>query len=256
MGLGRRAQQWLIGVLAAGVVGYAVTQTISFSSRRYQRDPPQRLHGLSDVVKGRELDWVVDVLRHAHPTVRVVRRGPVVGLWSTAREVRSRRSHFTGEEVISVVGTRSSKPALRVQRRASGCRPTPVRHRWGQSLQGKPPFFVGGLTNEGVLQYEGRGRADTLAYLVYLVAGPSYEGPVLVRGFSVDHSGQVRFRQSTARGSDGVAFVGNAHEMHFPAGEGLRMWGATIELSRPGCYALQLNGTRVARVLTFETGRR
>jgi hypothetical protein len=90
------------------------------------------------------------------------------------------------------------------------------------------------------------------AAYVYIVAAPSYSGPLLVRGGRLDGRGRLLFRQAAAHGGNGAALLGGPHEMHFPSGDGVRMWEAKLTFSAPGCYGLQVDGTGISRVITFE----
>jgi hypothetical protein len=247
----RTAGRSLAAVCVAGVVAVALVQTISFSRGHGERPRPRRLETLSSIVRGRELGWVQRVLEDAGLRVEVRSDGVARGLWATAQEVVARRSGAGGEDVITILGAPSAPPPLHISSlgRSSRCRPTPARkaHPFGLRMQASGPFLFGGTTANGVLHYGDEGAA-----FVYVAVAPKYGGPLLVRGRRVDGPGHIGFRQNAARGDDDVLLVGNLDEMHFPAEEGRRMWGATVELSDPGCYRIQFDGRGLSRVITFE----
>lgn len=74
-------------------------------------------------------------------------------------------------------------------------------------------------------------------------AGPSYRGPVLIRGRQLDGGHLVRFERGEVPSA----------ELMFPAqpGNGWRDWPSYTRVEAPGCYGWQVDGTNFTEVIVF-----
>jgi hypothetical protein len=77
------------------------------------------------------------------------------------------------------------------------------------------------------------------------IAAPRYRGPILIRGARIDAPGEIRF----GRGEDV-----HLRALYQRRGQGVqpngwRVWGATLWVRTPGCYALQVDGAAFSSVI-------
>jgi hypothetical protein len=108
------------------------------------------------------------------------------------------------------------------------------RHH-GTVIMTFPPDPIGGFARS---QYSGQ-------RILWLVA-PSYDGPILIRGWQLDGTHPVRF--STV---DGPLLT----ELQLPPGTnfggGWRQRFVYVRVRIPGCYAWQIDGTSFSYTITF-----
>jgi hypothetical protein len=251
-------------VLAALVTGFALFQTIAYvpdsgtpspPSSSPPAVPPAALEGL----EGRELGWVEHVLGNVGVAVGVASRTTVARgyPWDVIRRVADAEVGVDGRvRRIWVRVERTARPPLAMAE-TEGCRTSPARRVPGMTdpVIGRGPVTLGGVGPGAVVPVKASTEGTGGSFL-YLVASPRYSGPLLVRGARIDGPGAIRFDQQPALGAGGIRTFGEPREMHLPRGRGLRAWGVTLEFSRAGCYALQVDGTGLHEQIVFETVNR
>ena len=107
----------------------------------------------------------------------------------------------------------------------------------------EPISLVGGVGGESA---DGWYRLKTV-----WVSDATYEGPVLVRGAGLDGVSPVRFELDRNADTElRLPLSGSATT----AGQdvGWRNWPSYTMVQGFGCYALQIDGDRFSRVVTFE----
>jgi hypothetical protein len=77
------------------------------------------------------------------------------------------------------------------------------------------------------------------------IAAPRYRGPILIRGSRIDAPGEIRL----ARGDDPQRRSLYQRRGQSVQPNGWRVWGATLWVRTPGCYALQVDGTSFSNVI-------
>jgi hypothetical protein len=107
-------------------------------------------------------------------------------------------------------------------------------------------LFVVALSTPGSVYPPGWGGSKVL-----WVGGPTYTGPVLIRGVRLDADSPVAFQL----GGGNPALT----EMQFPPGPpasttggGWRNWPSATLLKTPGCYAWQIDGTNFSTIVVFK----
>jgi hypothetical protein len=242
--------------LIALVAMAALVQTIQFGRRQRGGAPDSIGSVLAQTITGRELSWVERVLGEAGVDVEVVGRNLAPGAypWDTVAAVTDQIVDSRGRvRRISVEVERGPRPPLVVGRpHSERCVSGPgrtVRGTFGPVL-GEGPVYLGGPTAGGVLRVA-PGPTKTRRSYVFLIALPSYPGPLLVRGGRWGRPGAITFEQAAAEGTRGPPAYGLPGELHLPPGDGLRAWGATLTFLSPGCHALQIDGPGLHEVIVF-----
>jgi hypothetical protein len=110
---------------------------------------------------------------------------------------------------------------------------------------GNGPLYPVGLGVDGVLSFGGTPEGGWYFAKVLWVASPDFTGHALIRGHQIDGPNELRFEN----GSD------PSPHLHFdgsPLGDGWRHQPSYTRLRAPGCYAYQVDGIGLNRVIVFE----
>ena len=122
---------------------------------------------------------------------------------------------------------------------------------FGGSGIGRGPVYPGtGPTAEVAMQPDTQHGGPWLTTKIFWYVRPSYRGPVLIRGRQLDGNARLGFNGGTLprwelrihRG-DTVSWAGQ------PTGS--RGVPSSIRALVPGCYGVQIDGTRFSRVVIF-----
>jgi hypothetical protein len=127
---------------------------------------------------------------------------------------------------------------------------------------GTGPVFAVGLGAKAIFPFQFPPSKKSIFYgsgwggnKVLWIAGPSYSGPVLIRGEQLDGPQAVGFSLGGPPAYTNLQFPpGKKHG--FPAGSpdgyhGWRNWPSETRLQASGCYAYQVDGTTFSEVIVF-----
>ena len=118
---------------------------------------------------------------------------------------------------------------------------------FGGRAIGKGPVYALAELGDGLVEHDPLAAPGWWKWTWHEVLwgiDPSYDGPVLVRGWQIDGPHKLRFDD-------------RADELRIEAGDdaspgGWRDWPSAIRLRAPGCYAYQVDGLGFSQVVVFE----
>lgn len=141
------------------------------------------------------------------------------------------------------------------------CPATPVRDLGGHlgEARGSTPFFMLGGDSLAALLRQSIGQPTKVAW----AATSQYMGPVRIRGARIDEPGSVFFSASDNKWSgkprltvDGIHLVPeldllDSHSWFPNAPARWRIWPSHVYITSPGCYAFQVDGLQLSRVIVL-----
>jgi hypothetical protein len=117
---------------------------------------------------------------------------------------------------------------------------------------GMGPIYAAGFGMQAVVNYAHDNEDGGWYYIKVLWIGePSYTGPVLIRGYQLDGTNELRFDQREGDPNP-------SRQLEFPEGSGgsnpggWSGWPSHTRVRAPGCYAYQVDGTTFSAVIVFQ----